>query len=404
LLGEGFFVPISGKPLGFSETPKVWVRRIQFSRRVVMTRFSLVVAVVLVAAMAMAAPGLTAERTQNEAALDWLRGAQESDGGFSMGFAAGSDFGATVEVILSAVAAGEDVSGWVTAAGASPLDYVWARVAAGQVTEVGDLSRALLVAVATGQDPRAFGGRDLVGAVLAAQDGGTGWFGDTLFKHALAVLALRNAGADVPASGVAVLRENLTEDGAWALFGGTAPGTADTNTTALAMQALVAVGEVDAAAGALPYLQRMQNEDGGFPYQKPSPWGTESDANSTAGVLQALKALGEPLGRWAPQGTDPVGALMSLWDASSGAYLWQAAVPFANMLATAQAVQASEGMSLAAVAVVGAARAPGGLTAAPVAAPAAGTVLLPASGAASAHWLLLVAVAMAGAGEVLRKR
>lgn len=360
-----------------------------------------VVAVVLLAVMALALPALTAEHSQSEAALGWLRSAQEPDGGFSTGFAEGADFGATVEAILAAAAAGQDVSTWVTEAGASPLDYVWSQVAAGRVTEVGNVSRAVLAAVATGQDPRAFGGRDLVAGVLATQAPGTGWFGDTLFKHALAVLALRSAGASVPEGAVAVLREQFTEDGAWALFGGTMPGMADTNTTAMVMQALVAVGDVDAAAGALPYLQRMQNEDGGFPYQKPSPWGTESDANSTAVVLQALVALGEPLGLWAPRGTDPVGALLAFWDASSGAYVWQAAMPFANMLATAQAVQATEGMSLASPAVVGASRAPEGVAAADA---APGVVLLPASGAMVGRWVMAVVVALVGFSAVVRRR
>ncbi len=228
---------------------------------------------------------------QNEAALAWLRQAQEPDGGFSSGFAQGSDFGTTAEIVLAAVAGGEDVGKWVTDTGQTPLDYMASQIAAGQVTDVGNLSKVLLVAVATGQDPRTFGGQDLVALVLASQDAGTGWFGDTLFKHAYAVLALHGAGTTVPQNAITAMTSQFTDDGAWALFGGTAPGTADTNTTALVMQALVAVGQADAAAGALPYLHRMQNGDGGFPYQNPSPYGTDSDADSTAVVLQALLAL-----------------------------------------------------------------------------------------------------------------
>jgi hypothetical protein len=240
----------------------------------------------------------------------------------------------------------------------SPLDYIATRVAGGELQTGGALGKALLVAVATGQNPNAFGGKDLVSELRALQDTDTGLFGDTLFAHAYAVLALHNAGEPIPQNAVTALTSQFTDDGAWALFGGKTPGTADTNTTALVMQALVAVGERDAAAGALPYLHRMQNADGGFPYQKPSNWGTDTDANSTAVVLQALYALDEPMGNWSASGTDPLGALLALWDAGSGAYYWQAAVPYANMLATAQAIQAVEGMSLVNLTSVGAVNSP----------------------------------------------
>ncbi|MCU0519106.1 MAG: terpene cyclase/mutase family protein [Anaerolineae bacterium] len=367
---------------------------------------ALMVAAPVTAAPVTAAPVMAADFPQNDAALAWLRQSQESDGGFSSGFAAGSDFGTTAEVILAAIAAGQDVSTWVTAADRTPLDFVASRVAAGQVTDVGDLSKAAFVAVATGQDPRAFGGTNLIEKMAAQQNASTGVYGDTLFKHAYVVLALHSAGAPIPESAVAAMTSQFTDDGAWALFGGTTPGTADTNTTALVMQALIAVGRADAAAGALPYLQRMQNADGGFPYQKPSAWGTDSDANSTAVVLQALKALGAQMGPFASSGTDPTGALLSLADSASGAYFWQAAVPFANMLATAQAVQATEGLTLASLSVVGASRPPQGVAVAAAAVP-----LLPESGASAgviATLLLsgtvLLAGLVSGLGNAARRR
>jgi hypothetical protein len=319
---------------------------------------ALLVSGVLVSLLMAALPVVAASRTQTESALMWFQASQEQDGGFSNGFAAGSDFGTTVEVILAVAAAGQDVSQWKSSAGLSPLDYVATQVAGGELETAGSLGKALMVAVATGQDPHAFGGKDLISALLGLQDQNTGLIGATLFEHGYAVLALHNAGQPIPPDAATALTSQFTEDGAWALFGGKTPGTADTNTTAIVMQALVAAGDRDAAAGALPYLHRMQNDDGGFPYQKPSNWGTDTDANSTAVVLQALYALDEPMGNWSASGTDPLGALLALWDAESGAYFWQAAVPFANMLATAQAVQATEGMSLVNMAKVGAMHSP----------------------------------------------
>jgi hypothetical protein len=120
----------------------------------------------------------------------------------------------------------------------------------------------------------------------------------------------------------------------------------------LAVQALVAAGEETVARRALSYFRAMQNEDGGFPWQKPSDYGTETDANSTAVVSQALTAMEASLKDWKVAGGSPHEALTALRDAESGGYLWQAAVPGPNVLATAQAVQALSGMTLVDVSTV----------------------------------------------------
>ena len=366
-----------------------------------MKRLGLIVLVIGLV-LTWAVPVLAVSHPQDEAALTWLRGFQQADGGLTNGYADGSDLGATTEVMLAAAAAGQDCSTWLSPAGNSPLDYLVTQVMQGGVKDAAGLSRTVLAVVATGQDPRNFGGKNLVQALLAAQDKDTNRFGDSLYAHAYAMLALHNAGEPVPQSAIDLLKTQIADDGAWSLFGGPTPGLADTNTTALAMQALVAVGELNTAHSALAYLQRMQNADGGFPYQKPSAWGTDTDANSTAVVLQALYTLGEPMGNWAASGTDPLGALLALWDASSGGYYWQAAVPFANIMASAQAVQAVEGMDLISVAVVGAARAPQGVTAGvPSDVP-----LLPATGGSMVPGsaLIFAGLLMMGVGLVLKKR
>jgi hypothetical protein len=197
--------------------------------------------------------------------------------------------------------------------------------------------------VSTGQDPATFAGYDLLADLEAAYDEAGGSYGSSVFDQALVILTLSAAGRPVPEGAVDYLLENRTDDGAWALFGETEPDAADTNTTAMAIQALLVAGHEEETEAAFEYLHSVQNEDGGFPYQNPSEYGTDTDANSTAYVLQAILAAGQSLDDWAPEGIDPRQALLNLYDAGSGAFLWQAAVGTPNVLATAQAIPALEG-------------------------------------------------------------
>ncbi len=278
-----------------------------------------------------------------DSALAYLAAQQQADGGFTSGFSEGSDLGTTCDVILAIAAACQDPHTWRSAQGLSPLDYLKAQVSAGNVGSLGLQAKVALALAAVGIDPAGFGGHDLLGEIEAAYDPATGSYGSTIFDQALAVLALLHNGRTVPEQALAYLLENQTEDGAWALFGGTDPETGDTNTTALVVQALLAAGEDEGLEEALAYLRRVQNEDGGFPYQNPSAYGTDTDANSTAYVLQALLAAGESLSEWAPGGVDPQQALEALHDSASGAFFWQAAFATPNVLATAQAIPALGG-------------------------------------------------------------
>jgi hypothetical protein len=216
------------------------------------------------------------------------------------------------------------------------------------------------------------------------------------------MLALFNAGQWMPDRASQYLLDKQCADGAWALFGDTAAGTGDTNTTAMVVQALHATGHRDEIGEAFDYFRRVQNSDGGFPYQNPSAYGTDTDANSTALVLQALLATGEPLGMWIPGGTDPLGALVALHDSASGAFFWQAAMPYPNAVATAQAIPAVQGYTFTHLPHVQAANAPG-----PVAAAASSdSVLLPPAGGAALLPMALAGLGAAAlrAGCALRRR
>ncbi|MFP4344579.1 MAG: prenyltransferase/squalene oxidase repeat-containing protein [Anaerolineales bacterium] len=319
-----------------------------------------------------------------DAALAWLRTQQQPDGGFTGGFEEGSDLGATTEILLAAVAAGEEPGRWSP----SPRAYLAEQVNAGSVTGAAGYARLILGAVALGDDPRDFEGHDLVAALLEEADEEHGQFGDSLYAHAYALLALHNAGAELPEGAVALLVEAQLEDGSWSLLGEEDVPTGDSNTTALAVQALVAAGEEEPARAALPYFERIRNDDGGFPWQKPSEWGSESDANSTALVAQALRALGEDPGAWVTErGIGIFPFLQELQDAGSGAFEWQPGMG-SNVLATAQAVQTLAGMTLVEIPTAPAVAPPE--TSLPLAGgPPLGTLLLLTGAASLAAGLLL---------------
>jgi len=333
-----------------------------------------------------------------ETGLDYLAAQQQADGGFTNGFSEGSDLGTTCDAVLAIAAGGQDASAWVSDDGNSPLDYLHAQVAAGAVETLGLEAKVVLALLATGQDPASFAGSDLIAELGAAYDGTTGSYGGNVFEQALAMLALASAGEPVPPEAAGYLLDEQRDDGAWALFGGT-EDVGDTNTTALAVQALWATGHGDELGDALAYLHAVQNDDGGFPYQNPSDYGTDTDANSTALVLQALLAAGESLDDWAPGGDGPLDALTALYDPDSGGFLWQAAVPGPNVLATAQAIPALAGYTFVDLPRVEAASSPE-----PV--PPAGGAALPASGGVSLLPLGVAGLGIAalGLGFALRRR
>ncbi len=264
------------------------------------------------------------------AAAAWLAGQQADDGGFG-------SVGATADAVVAlAVAGGQE------AALERALGYLEANLS---LEKGGELAKGVLAVVAAGRDPRAFGGKDLVAALkgLQADDGSFGTAVDTAYA-VLALAAVEEA--DAAAKGAAWLRSVQAENGSWSWDGSGVDADGDTNTTALALMALKAAGasaEEAAVQKGLDYLLSVQNEDGGFPYQNPSEYGTETDANSTALVYQALLAWNR---------TEAAGkayaALMALQN-ESGAFAWKASVPDDNLFATLQAIPAAARVILPAV-------------------------------------------------------
>lgn len=364
-----------------------------------MVRKSTTWGLALALALILALPALA----DSADAVAWLRAQQNPDGGLG---GPPSTISATADAVLAAAATGEDAFAW-NRDGATPYTLMEANVAA--MAAVGDVSKAILALVAGGRNPRDLGGVDLV-ARLEGTLGENGLYGSSgmVNDQAYALIALAGARRPIPAAAVDALLAQQIADGTWAWNGDTSPGMGDNNTAAIAVVALRAAGvpaDHPQIQKTLAHFQGQQNPDGGFPYIKPSPFGTDSDANSTAVVMWAIRAAGQdPAGNaWKYEGQDGLSPLDRLraFQNPSGAFRWQDAVPDDNLLATLQAPIALElkTLPLATMDVGEAAE-----EAAPAPAPA---VVLPESGADL--WPLVPALlgggaALAAAGIFLRKK
>ena len=144
----------------------------------------------------------------------------------------------------------------------------------------------------------------------------------------------------LPVSATEVLKDLQLPNGGWDWASGFG---ADTNDTALALQALIAAGEPvtsTSVVSGLNFLASAQNVDGGFTYQPGSLYGSESDTNSTAYVVQALLAAGEDPGpgTWTISDTNPISYLLSM-QLADGSFEWQPGFG-GNQYATQQAIPA----------------------------------------------------------------
>jgi hypothetical protein len=156
----------------------------------------------------------------------------------------------------------------------------------------------------------------------------------------LGVVALSDT---VPISATQFLSSLQQPDGGWEFLpGGFGEGT-DTNSTALALQALIATGTaIDSSEviSGLNYLKAAQNNDGGFPYDADSPWGTGSDTNSTSYVVQAIMAAGQNPSdsAWLNDSNSPIDFLLSM-QLPDGSFEYQNGFG-SNLFATQQAIPA----------------------------------------------------------------
>lgn len=229
---------------------------------------------------------------------DYIRTQQQADGSYS------GTLEQTMDAVFALRAAGFDPAKETTGA-TGPGDFVKAKLAT--ETRVPVLAKAALVAEALGLDPKSVGGVDLIAKTNAAYDAKKGSYASDDFSQSVIMLSLACTGNTVPTAAAAALKTNqLADSGGWG-FG----GFADPDTTAIAVQALLATGtpKTDGAvAKAVAYFHATQGDDGGWGFDP-----TESNASSTAYVVQALLALGEnpEAAAWRKGGVSPVAYLLT---------------------------------------------------------------------------------------------
>jgi hypothetical protein len=288
-------------------------------------------------ALSQQAQAATPQPDAANAALDWLRTQQQPDGGFSA-FGGASDPSVTADVVYAFAAAGVDAGSLFAGSGAFTEDYLL-QAAQSVAADPGKAAKLVLAFHILGEDPNNAGGAGLVDAIAQSLNAESAWYGVSFYGHLLAVIALASQDVAIPDAAVNAMLAAQTPEGSWGVNGDPSAGTGDSNTTAMAIQALVAVnGDRDAIDRGLDYLRSLQNaETGAIAYDTASVAEPGGDANSTALSIQAFVAAGEDPATL--EHGDLLAALLAFQN-ESGAFQFQPSFPDDSLLATAQAVPA----------------------------------------------------------------
>ena len=347
------------------------------------TRSLRLAALALVAGLACAVVGVTAVQaappttdpaTGAEYGARWLAAQVNSDGFVPLANADPNESLTIQTAIALATAEVEEPTfermvDWLAA---NVADVIANEGVAGN--DPGRIGGLLVVVDAAGGDPSSFGGADLP-ALLADTLGDyePGLYGatdptyDGAYRQSLAIVGLVAAGGTPAAAAVDWLVAQQCDDatpsadGGWQAYradlgvGCGAPDPVnftgpDTNSTALAIQALAAVDVTGGLVRAGDFLDRAQAADGGFPFVS----GGDTDPNSTALVILAIVALNEDptAGRWVAGTATPYSSLLS-WqlgcdapaaDRGSFASPFSAGLP--DLVASTQAVWGAAGNAL----------------------------------------------------------
>lgn len=235
--------------------------------------------------------------------LTYLAARQQPDGGFAEP-GKGSSLSLTAWTICGITSTGETLARF-RKSGAGPVDYLHAQSAS--ITELVDCEKTCLALAKAGEDPRSFGGRDLVREIRSrlSEDG---HIGALINEHCWGVIALKAAGEALPDPCRTWLLQRQNSDGG---FGYAVNVPSDPDDTGAALQALSALGEPfssEAVKRAVTYLKSCQARDGGFGYGS-----SVSNVASTAWAVQGLLSMGmDPsTAEWERSGNSPYGYLLA---------------------------------------------------------------------------------------------
>jgi energy-coupling factor transport system substrate-specific component len=284
----------------------------------------------IVALVALAAPGLAPARADaaagspSGAAVAYLQGAQNADGGWGPAPRTSSTSMHSAWTVMGLAAAG-------VAPGAEAGAYVAGPGAATRGTA--DLERTILAITATGGDA------GKLAAELRTRQRGDGSFEGLVNVSAFAVLALRAAGAgpgdDAVRRAAAFVAGEQNADGGFTYARRGAPSGTDDTGAALMALAAAGRGGSPAARRAVDYLHGHRNGDGGWPLATSGP----SNSQSTAWAVQALIAAHGG-------GTAPGLAFLRRMQASDGAIRYSRTSGQTPVWVTAQGLAALAGRPL----------------------------------------------------------
>jgi hypothetical protein len=264
-------------------------------------------------------PTSTTQAQSQDAAVAWIEAELGANAGaLPFGFdPSQTDWGLTLDAVLALEVTGHGADAAATTAldalAGHLDDYLTGTAFGDPGVYAGSVGKTLLAVELAGRDARAFGGHDLEDLSRAAmQTSGTheGRFSNqgsispdfsNGFVQALNVMALSHTDGGVPAEAADFLYAQQCPGGGFRLDYDTVPtrgcesdDQADTDTTGLAVQALLTLPATTQRAGALEaatgWLLEQQHADGGF---GGTGSGGATNTNSTGPVAQALAAAGE---------------------------------------------------------------------------------------------------------------
>jgi prenyltransferase beta subunit len=255
--------------------------------------------------------------------FDYLVSLQDQNGGWG-------SLGQTIDVMMAFQAAGWDPS-TISLEGRTPDEFLIQDIEDYIQSGPDAVSKTILAAVISGNNPSQFGGNDLVQILLEYYDPQQGSFGDpqNTWHQSFSLLALSAANAEIPDGIIETLIQLQQPDGGWEYSPGM--GTSP-DTTGLVIQGLLAGGlqaNSEAINRGIDYLRVNQSNDGG--------WG---DSSTTGFVMMTINAIGQSLDEWTTEsGQTPLNALLT-YQHLNGAFFFSQEYPDDSIMSTATALLA----------------------------------------------------------------